>query len=105
VIGRALALGLDQQRKLRVVLSVPGREGVEELEPIARGCHPDLHRIGIVRRSLEPDLVLDEASGGHVGSRLGGTEPERGAPGGLDLVLGRVDREPAGEPVGHRDLR
>jgi len=51
VVGRALALGLDQDVHVLQVLAIPGVKGSEELETVALGVNVNLE-VGIASRDL-----------------------------------------------------
>ena len=67
VVGGALALRLEQDRQLDVVLAVPGLEGLEELEPVAVRVDHDLDARSVGGGGLERLLARVEA---RVGERL-----------------------------------
>src|SRR4051812_48723220 len=53
VVGGALALGLHQHGQLDVVLAVPRRERLEQLQALAVRVDDDLHARSVFRRSDE----------------------------------------------------
>jgi hypothetical protein len=102
VVRRALAARLEEKRQPLEVAPVPGRERLEQLEALALGRDLDPNRAAIRRRRRVALVAVHEAVARHVGSRGRWRQPEARA--ALDLVAERIERETAGQRVGHHDL-
>ncbi len=52
MVGSALALDLDQYRKILGILAIPGLEGLKQLKAVALGINSNIDRDSIHWRSL-----------------------------------------------------
>ena len=96
VVGGALALGLHQHGQADVVVAVPRRERVEQLQAVAGRRDADLDVAAVGRGRGERVLAgVVAAVGEHFAD--GGVERDLGAVGSGDRVGGRVEVEAAGE--------
>src|SRR6266478_3971111 len=99
VVGRGLALGLDEDGEGVEVLAIPAREGLKKLEPLTVGLDLDLYALAVGRGRLVALLTLGEALGRKL-FRLRRREAERFAVRARDGPVHRVELERARE--GHR---
>lgn len=104
MVSRALALHLDQDRKVRRRLAVPWRERRKKLETVALGVNGDLDGGTVGRRRLEGVLSGVVALRGKLVAGWVG-ELEFLAVGALEGVGERIERQVAGESHGGDDVR
>ena len=100
VVGGALALGLHQDRQVVVVVAVPRRERLQQLQALAGRRHLDQHGGSVGRRRGEGVLTGVVAL---VGQDLTDRcfEQHLGAVGCGDGVGGRIEIEATGQRQGH----
>ncbi len=98
VVGGALALGLEEQRQLLEVATVPGGERLEQLEALAVGSYHHLDAGALLGRGDEAGFTGLEALGRQlIPDRLGQPDAvHRAGPG--------VEVERAGQGEGHHRL-
>jgi hypothetical protein len=104
VVGRELALGLDPDREVLEVPSVPGRERLEELEAVRGGGDRHLDAGAVLGRGDEAALAGVEPGRGQLDA-LGHVEADLGAVGRGEGVAQGVEVDPAGQSQGHHRLR
>jgi hypothetical protein len=104
VVGGALALGLDKDRSLNDVLSVPRLEGLEELESVRGGADGDRDGGSVGRRSLE-GVLSGVVTLGRELEASGLRELELLAVGALEGVGQGVEGEVTGEDHGGDKVR
>ena len=100
VVGGALALGLHEHRQLDVVVAVPRRERLEQLEPLAsRARRRPRRRAPSSGGARKPDSPGSKPAAGR-SSPTGGSRRDALARVVGDRVGERVELERAGEGVG-----
>ncbi len=104
VVGRGLALGLDQERQLLEILAVPTREGLQQLQPLAGRRNVDGERVAILGRRHEALLALGEPLGRQFFA-LRRLELEFLPVGALELLVDRIEAQLAGDRIGGHDFR
>ena len=92
----ALALDLDQDREISRGLSIPGLEGLEKLEAVARGADSDSNGSTVFGRRLEGVLTRVVSTGRKLVTR-GVRELERFAISAGEGVGDRVEGEVTGK--------
>ena len=101
VVGRALALGLDQDGQAHEVLAVPSRERFEQLDALGVGAHLDFD-LGIVRADAVGQ-IRHEALHRQFGTGRS-LEFDRRALSGRVRTLHGVERQIAVDSHGHHDF-
>ena len=104
VVGRGLALGLDQHRHVEEILAVPGGPGLHDLKPLAARVDLDFDAAAVLGRADVSGVAVIEVARRHLGRRLRRVEAERLAVAAGQAVGQRVERQPPAESHRSDDL-
>ena len=104
VVGRRLALGLQEHGHVLEVLAVPRGPGLHQLQPLALRIDLQHDSAAVLRRRHVGGAAAVEALRGHLGRGLRRRQLERLAVGAGEGVGERIEGQPSRQREGRHDL-